>query len=112
MSMNSNCNKNCLCNQLSQLQTITGTITSVENTIIGQLSNSTELDTLTGIVSNKGIIRQRIPQYEGVYEVTPVVGVDLLLETANKKMTDDLIVNEIPYFETTNPSGGYTVIIG
>lgn len=49
--------------------------------------------------------------YTGEYVVTPTTEAQTL-GTAYKVMTDDVTVHEIPYYETTNPSGGYTVIIG
>lgn len=35
---NCNCNNNCICNQLTQLQTLSGTITNIDNSISGQIS--------------------------------------------------------------------------
>lgn len=52
----------------------------------------------------------RLPNYEGSYSVIPKV-YEQTLETANKSMTDDVTVEEIPYSETSNPSGGNTVNI-
>lgn len=52
----------------------------------------------------------RLPNYEGAYSVTPKVNAQTL-ETKNKSMTDDLVVEEIPYSEVSNPSGGNTVNI-
>jgi len=49
-------------------------------------------------------------RYEGDYEVTPTAE-GLTLETAEKVMTDDLEIKAIPYYETSNPLGGYTVYI-
>ena len=50
--------------------------------------------------------------YTGEYEVTPQARSDVVLDTSGKMMTDDVTVFEIPYYETTNPAGGYTAIIG
>ena len=33
-------------------------------------------------------------------------------KTKNKLLKEDVIVEQIPYYETTNDAGGYTVIIG
>lgn len=49
--------------------------------------------------------------YDGEYTVVPATE-SQTLATQNKRMTADVLVEEIPYYETTNPSGGYTVIIG
>ena len=49
--------------------------------------------------------------YEGAYEVTPLPFEAQTLRTKNKLMGDDVVVLEIPYFETSNVSGT-TVYIG
>ena len=49
--------------------------------------------------------------YDGSYQVTPKT-VSQTLVTANKLMQADVMVNEIPYAEVTNNSGGKTVTIG
>lgn len=51
------------------------------------------------------------PLYEGDYEVTPKV-IEQRLPTAKKLLTEDIKIKEIPYFETSNTSGGHTVFIG
>lgn len=50
--------------------------------------------------------------YDGQYETTPLARVDQILRTANKMMLEDVVVKQIPYYETSNDAGGYTVIIG
>ena len=52
------------------------------------------------------------PVYDGTYEITPLTETDQILSTSGKRMTDDVVVLAIPYYETTNESGGYTVNIG
>lgn len=52
----------------------------------------------------------RLPNYEGSYSVIPKT-YEQTLETKNKSMIDDLVVEEIPYSEVSNPSGGKTVNI-
>lgn len=49
--------------------------------------------------------------YEGDYTVTPAVNAQTL-PTKEKVMLDDLSIKAIPYFETSNNSGGNTVYIG
>lgn len=51
------------------------------------------------------------PTYHGETTVTPMVS-EQTLETANHLMRDDVTVRAIPYQTTSNPSGGYTAIIG
>ncbi len=53
----------------------------------------------------------RLPYYEGSYVVDPRK-VSQTLETANKSMSDDVVVNEIFYSEVGNVSGGNTAYIG
>lgn len=48
--------------------------------------------------------------YEGEYIVTPRT-TQQSLETKHKTMRDDVTVLEIPYYQTSNEAGGYTVII-
>ena len=49
--------------------------------------------------------------YEGDYEVTPKV-IEQTLPTAEKLLSEDVTIKEIPYFEVSNTSGGNTVFIG
>ena len=49
--------------------------------------------------------------YEGSYKVTPSVS-NKTLDTANKLMQADVIIEEIPYAEVGNDSGGKTATIG
>ncbi|MBQ6679563.1 MAG: hypothetical protein IJM76_06020 [Lachnospiraceae bacterium] len=51
-----------------------------------------------------------IPDYEGEYTVTPKM-VEQVLETADKRMLDDVTVRAIPYYEVGNDQGGTTVYI-
>lgn len=48
--------------------------------------------------------------YDGDYEVIPKT-YSQTLDTANKKMAEDLTITAIPYFETSNESDGKTVYI-
>lgn len=43
--------------------------------------------------------------YEGPYEVTSRPWEDYTLPTKDKNMTDDVLVHQIPYAETTNEYG-------
>lgn len=49
--------------------------------------------------------------YEGSYRVTPAVS-SQTLGTAHKLMQADVVVEEIPYAEVKNSSGGKTATIG
>lgn len=48
--------------------------------------------------------------YQGEYVVTPKTDAQTL-PTKGKVMTDNVTVNEIPFFEVNNTSGGSTVFI-
>ena len=50
--------------------------------------------------------------YDGDYDVVPLAFQETILSTRNKKLIDDILVQEIPYYETSNLSGGNTVFIG
>lgn len=53
-----------------------------------------------------------LPVYAGDYDVVSKANEDSYLETKDKRLTDNIHVKEIPYFETTNLSNGLTVYIG
>lgn len=53
----------------------------------------------------------RLPYYDGAVLVEPRK-VGQTLETANKSMSEDVVIKPIFYSETTNPSGGLTIVIG
>lgn len=48
--------------------------------------------------------------YDGDYKVTPKTQ-EQILETKDKLMADDVTVRKIPFYETTNNTGGTTVYI-
>lgn len=54
---------------------------------------------------------QALPTYEGPYEVEPRKE-QQTLNTKEKAMKDNVVVNKIAYTETQNESGGMTAIIG
>lgn len=51
-----------------------------------------------------------IPRYEGNYNVTPTIERNTL-DTHNKLMESNLVVDKIPYYEVSNTSGGITASI-
>lgn len=74
--------------------------------------------TLSGMLSRAGMpLRGELstqppyqPYEEETYEVIPKP-YSQTLKTANKVLKEDIVIAEIPYFETTNPSQGLTVYI-
>lgn len=71
--------------------------------------NISVISSISGTVS---IGTSDVPIYSGNYEIAPLPETDTIMETAGKRMMDDVVVLAIPYSETTNESGGYTVNIG
>lgn len=59
----------------------------------------------------EGIGTGTLPPYEGEYVVTPRK-VDQILETNDKRMTDDVTIEAISYIEVGNLGGGTTATIG
>ena len=53
-----------------------------------------------------------VEDYDGDYIVIPKAFQEQVLLTKGKAMIDDVTVREIPYYETSNEYGGYTVNIG
>lgn len=52
-----------------------------------------------------------LPAYTGDYTVTPKT-TEQTLETAGKRMTDNIHVQSIPFYEVSNEQGGVSVYIG
>lgn len=80
--------------------------------IIGKLEVTKEIRGLISCGINRMQEYEPLPVYSGDYEVVSKANEDSYLETKNKKLTDNIHVKEIPYFETTNLSNGLTVYIG
>lgn len=74
---------------------------------------------ISGTIKQKSTVSGRIgspervplPYYEGEYNVIPDWD-DIILETEQKSMSSNVTVEKIPYHETSNVSGGITVVIG
>ena len=90
-----------LCQQLFELASKTGYLGTFE-----------EFKTHFGeyLESGSSIIDYDI--YTGQYQVTPLPNVEQILRTQNRLLKHDIIIEQIPYYETTNLAGGYTAIIG
>lgn len=79
-----------------------------KQSLTGALQTSQKL---SGSVHIKDTIKQEIDYYAGDYNITPSVETQTL-ETAEKTMRDDLVIQAIPYAEVTNSANGITVTIG
>ena len=53
-----------------------------------------------------------IAPYEGQYNITPLPDMDQILRTSARLLERDIVVSKIPYAQTSNLAGGYTVTIG
>lgn len=91
--------------------TLNGTISSTLN-ISGSLSYNTiigklESDDLIGTLNIGG---GSFPDYGGSYDIIPQVD-EQTLQTKNKVLRENMLIEGIPYFETSNEYG-YTIYIG
>lgn len=69
---------------------------------------SPSISASTGIPVTREYVDAEI--YDGEYTVTPQAHEEQILQTKNKRMTDDVTVLRVPYFETSNIYGN-TVFI-
>ena len=53
-----------------------------------------------------------VDEYNGQYTVTPLPTLEQILRTSNKLLKHDIVIDPIPYSQTSNLAGGYTVTIG
>lgn len=53
-----------------------------------------------------------LPLYDGAYSVTPSADAQQRMQTAQKLMDADVVIEKIPYSEVSNTANGTTVIIG
>lgn len=120
-----------LVGQLKEINLIKGSLTSTEANLVGTISTlndvligtltSATLPPLTGTLVSvkKETLNGKItippevpvPNYQEEYIVTPKPFNDEILQTNGFKMTDDVTVLKIPYYQTSNETG-YTVYIG
>lgn len=52
-----------------------------------------------------------VDPYEGPYTIIPKAFDNQSLHTKNKTCSDDILVEKVPYYETTNNSNGLTAYI-
>ncbi len=75
---------------------------------VGRLSCAMSSSPIRGSLTIAG----HVPVYRGRLDVTPLAKVETVLPVSGLQMPGDVVVREIPFFETSNESGGKTVIIG
>lgn len=88
---------------IKALESLSGSI-SVECTLSGKLS-------CDGGLSGKLSIIREYDRYDGDYKVTPRAFKEQTLETSNKLLGEDVVIAEVPYWETSNDSNGQTAYI-
>lgn len=88
---------------IQALESLTGSI-STKCTLSGKLSCGCGL-------SGKISIMREYDCYAGAYKVIPQAFHAQALETSNKLLREDIIIPEVPYFETHNDSDGVTAYI-
>ena len=83
------------------------------------LSGSIAADvSLSGILSCAGGLNGRVSVtreydvYSGEYQVVPKAFEQQVLPTSNRVLKEDVVVKEVPFYETSNDSGGITAYIG
>ena len=74
-------------------------------------STNMRMDTFFENLQEVTIRENNVSPYTGEYTVTPKIHEQTLL-TAQKLMTENVMIQAIPYFETSNSSGGKTIYIG
>lgn len=91
-----------------------GFIKNDGNVLVGQIIPQV---TLVGTISNSGALigTLHLPEgyedYEGSYIITP--GADSkTIATNDKHLSQDIVIEPIPYAEVSNDANGYTVTIG
>ena len=104
----------------TELPVITGALSALNNTLTGSLV-STNLPQLNGELIPLEIMHldgeltipmeADVPTYQGDYVVAPKPFTNKVLKTNGFRMTDDVTVLKIPYYQTSNESG-YTIYIG
>lgn len=81
-------------------------------TVVSVHENVAVTDRHYEIETVSGILEGGYPLYAGPYNIAPLTKDDIILPTSNRSTIEDITVQKIPYYETSNPSGGYTAIIG
>lgn len=89
---------------IKALETLSGSI-SAESSLSGELS------CISGL-SGKVSVTKEYDVYGGEYTVIPKAFEEQVLPTSNRVLKEDVIVKEVPFYETGNDSGGITAYIG
>lgn len=74
--------------------------------LLGELSGN---GCLSGSITVPTSLHQEI--YDGEYSFVPSANSSIIINTYQKLLLYDMVIQKIPYAETENESGGTTVII-
>lgn len=99
---------------IKALETLSGSISascSLKGTISAEISLTGELSCVGGLAGTISIAKE-YDAYAGNYEVTPQAFEPQILPTNNRVLKEDIIVREVPFYETSNTSDGTTAYIG
>jgi len=86
-------------------------LTSIADAIRVRSGENKELIFPTDFIEEIETLAQDYEIWNGNYIVTPTIAAQIL-ETQGKVMKNNMVINEIPYTEVSNTSGGNTVRIG
>lgn len=86
-------------------------LTSIADAIRVRSGENKELIFPTDFIEEIEALAQDYEIWNGNYIVTPTIAAQIL-ETQGKVMKNNMVINEIPYTEVSNTSGGNTVRIG
>lgn len=81
------------------------------------MSEIKALDSLSGTISSECeltgnlCVTQEYDAYDNSYEIVPKAFQSQVLETKDRVMKENLVVKEVPYWETSNDANGKTVYI-
>ena len=102
---------------LSKDLILTATIEQVDGKITGTLTNLLSLSgslakeyEITGNITLP-VLQYTEDDYTGDYFIVPLAQQQTLLQTKGKRLHDNVVVDKIPFYQTSNLSGGYTAII-
>lgn len=88
---------------IKALESLAGSI-SAECTLSGKIS-------CHGALSGKISIMREYDRYDGDYKVIPKAFEEQSLQTINKMLSENVVITEVPYWETSNTSNGLTAYI-
>lgn len=89
---------------INALETLSGSI-AAEASLSGTLSS-------VGGLAGKVSVTKEYDIYDGEYKIVPRIFEKQVLPTSNRVLKEDVVVKEVPFYETSNDSGGITAYIG